>query len=247
MNIHKKDKHGRTILHIAAQIGDINAIKKILAAKADPNIPYYVFNMNHTPLSWANANLPKNQIYDVAKVLIEAKADINLPYEEPPLYGAMVSNNFKMVKYYIFNGADTTIVNYPFTPGSIDLEILRWAHEVSDYNNFQKACVKRDAKELKRLFHNQEFDNGTGNSTAAAIAWYPEFCIDIYSSEERQSFKDDEISLIMLKALEPWSFQTHYLWDPQSRKIVVTLYLILKHMPKEIINNIISYVLFRKK
>lgn len=247
MNIHQRDKQGRTILHIAAQIGDINAIRKILATKTDPNVTFYKYNAYHTPLSWANVNLSNNQIYDVAKVLVEANADVNLPREESPLYGAMIRNNFEMVKYYIFNGADTEIVDYPFTPGTIDLKILRWAHEVSEYNDFQRACVKRDHQQLKNLFHNRVFDNGKGNSTAAAIALYPDFCTTLYSPQEIHTFKHDKIAQIMLNALKPWSPQTHYLWDPQSREIVVTLHLICRYIPKEIINNIISYALFRKK
>ena len=105
MNINKRDESGKTLLHIAAQVGDVNAIKKILAAKADPNASFRIYNMNQTPLSWANASLrfQEDQLYEVAKLLLEAKADINLPLEEPPLYGAMISNSFKMVKYYVLN------------------------------------------------------------------------------------------------------------------------------------------------
>ena len=254
MDFNRRDKHGRTILHIAAQVGDLPAIKKILAAKADPNVTFKAYGTDHTPLSWANARLENNQIYEVAKTLMGAKADPSRPdvWSEAPLYGAIRQNNFKMVKYYMRNGAKTVIGGtdlrmHPFTPGKIDNEIRRWMYEVIEYNDFQKACEKRDPEQLKHLFHTKFFVNEcfTTRYSARTIAVGPEACSDIYTLEEAMLYKNDDVSKIMQLAMKPWSTKTHYLWDPDSRKIAVTLFCIFKTKPKDIIFKIISYALSR--
>lgn len=99
-NIRNRD--GKTILHIASENSNIEAVKAALEAGVDPNI-----------CDFTGKNTLYNQPYDIAKLLIEKGVEVNkCDYQgNNALIAAAYWQDLKLCKFLIDNGADPYIKN----------------------------------------------------------------------------------------------------------------------------------------
>ena len=104
-NAATKDRHQRTLLHLAAEINDTRLIKRLLAKKLDPNA---ADKQGETPLHRA-ASLDN---FEAARALLAAGSDPNARRDngQTPLHDA-AGGNTELVKALIAKGADINARN----------------------------------------------------------------------------------------------------------------------------------------
>lgn len=100
--------HGFSALALAAEFGQIDVLRYLLAKHADPNQPsqngYMVYPL-HTAISGNNIS--------VAKMLLEANAEVNVlqSSRQSPLHLAAQSGNIDLIILLLEYGADVVIKN----------------------------------------------------------------------------------------------------------------------------------------
>ena len=126
-------------LHEAVEEGDIEAVKKALAAGADVNAK----DEGWTSLAHAAANGHK----EIAELLIAEGADVNAKEEEgwTPLFHASYDGHQEIVELLIGKGAD---VNAKDSEGSTALDKAE-AVEV-DYHSSEDKAAKQEIANLLR-------------------------------------------------------------------------------------------------
>jgi len=111
-DVNRKHYSGETALMFAADSGDVNTIKTLLGAGADPNAKVLSFHAGElTPLT-ITINSRHEQRFEVAKILLEAKAEVNFKgrFAMSPLMHAL--EDLEMVKLLIEHGADVNQKNF---------------------------------------------------------------------------------------------------------------------------------------
>lgn len=105
-SVNRKGPGGATPLMYAALYGDVESVRRLLQAGADPNLKN---NAGATALLWAVNDLAKTQL------LIEAGADVNAHSEEgqtPLLVAAGFSGSGPVVKLLLDRGANPSVKAY---------------------------------------------------------------------------------------------------------------------------------------
>jgi hypothetical protein len=141
--------NNKNILHIAASIGDLNALEKALKLMSDSapellNAPSSK-DINDSPLFMAIAD---NQI-EAAKLLIKAGADINIEVKGKPLiFYAVANDNLEMVKllteqeklnFFAKDGLKRTVLHFALENFSSYTEIIEFL-----VNKFHKEKMEAD-------------------------------------------------------------------------------------------------------
>lgn len=110
-DVNKRDRHGLTLLHKAADTDDIDIAKLLVSSNADVNIK--VDNGGGKHSRYENKLSPLHQAaysdsYSVAKLLIDNGADIHALDENnsTPLHNAASGNSYSVAKLLVDNGAD---------------------------------------------------------------------------------------------------------------------------------------------
>ncbi|WP_374698648.1 ankyrin repeat domain-containing protein [Wolbachia endosymbiont (group B) of Limnophora tigrina] len=102
-NLDQQDSIGRTLLHKAAEDGNLAAVKFLIDQGARLDV---LDKWNDTPLHVA-ANVKVNKDHtEIVDYLIQKGADINLTHNYTPIHLAITRGNLDMVKCLIDNGAD---------------------------------------------------------------------------------------------------------------------------------------------
>ncbi|GFY79988.1 ankyrin repeat protein [Trichonephila inaurata madagascariensis] len=102
-NLDQQDSIGRTLLHKAAEDGNLAAVKFLIDRGARLDV---LDKWNDTPLHVA-ANVKVNEGHtEVVDYLIRNGADINLTHNYTPMHLAIIRGNLDMVKCLIDNNAD---------------------------------------------------------------------------------------------------------------------------------------------
>ena len=108
-------------LQYAAMRGNLNICKFLIENGAVSN---YIDDQGKTPLWYVvescreprkilnHANESDSQFIDVAKLLLENRADIQITdyYHRPLLYSAIINGDFEMVKFLLVNGVDYSFI-----------------------------------------------------------------------------------------------------------------------------------------
>ncbi|MCD4782016.1 MAG: ankyrin repeat domain-containing protein [Candidatus Omnitrophica bacterium] len=106
--INQYNSSGQAPIHLAIIQNDIEAVKELIAEKADVNIPQKTF-LHETPL-FVLLSSPEPNCH-IAKLLIENGANVNAQLSDgkTPLLVSLEKNNIDLVEILVNHGADVNI------------------------------------------------------------------------------------------------------------------------------------------
>lgn len=173
VDLSRRDHLGKTVLHTAADKGDVRVVTLLLGAGADPNS---VDKSGWTPLHWA-AYSGKGAA--IAKVMIARGADLDVAdnHGDTPLHKAVHARNESAAKVLLAAGADLFIAN---NSGMTPLEVCAAGFpETSEglLEFFKRTAVERMGKEDLPKEANYPRDrmlfpgNGTLIAAASRFDW----------------------------------------------------------------------------
>ena len=105
--LEKKNVKGESKLHVACNKGEVEKVKELLRAGADPNTQDHA---GWTPLH----DVVSNNRLDIARILLEAEANPSVPSHDEritALHDAVTNNQEEMVRLLVSRGADRDAKN----------------------------------------------------------------------------------------------------------------------------------------